>query len=130
MTQNDEEVKTDLLLMINASTPRISSNESQSTSKYCYNTPVSEELLLMISSTNQQDDIPTRTQTNEFERKDEMSTKEIDDTALRIFPKAPKMDRFPQEKSVIKSSSPTDTEIKDKDEAINTQGSKLVINHL
>jgi hypothetical protein len=84
----------------------------------------------MISSTNQQDDIPTRTQTNEFERKDEMSTKEIDDTALKFFPKAPKMDRFAQEKYVLKSSSPSDTEIKDKDEAINTQGSKLDINHL
>ena len=84
----------------------------------------------MLSSTNQQNDIPTRSQTNEFKRKDEMSTKEIDDTTLRIFPKAPKMDRFPQEKYVIKSSSLTDTEIKDKDKAINTQGSELVINHL
>ena len=50
----------------------------------------------MLSSTNQQNDIPTRSQTNEFKRKDEMSTKEIDDTTLRIFPKAPKMDRFPR----------------------------------
>ena len=84
----------------------------------------------MISSTNQQDHIPTRTQTNEFERKDEMSTKVIDDTTLRIFPTAPKVDRSPQEKSAIISSSPTDTEINDKDKAIHTQGSKLVINHL
>ena len=114
--------------MTNASTPRMTSNELQSTTITATNTPVSEEFPLMMSSANEQDDILTRTQIHEFERKDRMCTKVIDDTTLRIyFPKALNADRFSLERSaIISSSTPEksvpDTEFKDKNEAINTQG--------
>ena len=105
----------------------MSSNELQSTSNTATNSPVSEEFPLMMSSTNQQDNILTRTQIHEFERMDRMCTKVIDDTTIRIyFPKAPNVDRSSQERSAVISSSPeksvSDTEFKDKAEAINTQG--------
>ena len=128
MTQNDEEVKTDLLLMTNASTPSTSSNELQSTSNTATNISVSEEFPLMMSSTHQQDDILTRTQTHEFERKDRMCTKVIYDTTLRIyFPKDSDADPLTQNKSTVIGSlapenSVTDTELKDQDEDINIQG--------
>ena len=57
-----------------------------------------------------------------------MSTKVIDDATLRIyFPKALNADKFSLERSaIISSSTPeksgTDTELKDKDKAINIQG--------
>ena len=126
MTQNDEEVKTDLLLKTNDSTPRMS-NELQSTSNTAINTPVLEEFPLMMPLIYQQDNILTRTQIKEFERKDRMCTKVMNDTTLRIYlPKAPNVDRFSQERAAVISSSPeksvSDTEFKDKDEAINIQG--------
>ena len=132
MTQNDEEVKTNLLLMTNASTPRISSHESHSTLNTATNTPVSEELPLLMSSTNLQDNIPPRTQNNEYEKKDKMCTKVIDDTTLRIyFPKAPNVDRSSQEKSAIMPSIPEKSvsviRSKDKDKAIYIQGQNLLL---
>ena len=70
-------------------------NESQSTSNTATNTHVTEELSLLMSMVNQNDDILTGTQITEFERKDRMCTKVIDDTTLRIyFPKASNADPF------------------------------------
>ena len=73
---------------------------SQGTSNTATNTHVTEELPFMMSMVNQKDDILTGTQITEFERKDRMCTKVIDDTTLRIyFPKASNTDPFTQNKS-------------------------------
>ena len=93
MTQNNEEVKTDLLHTTAATTPRMSLNEMQGTSNTTTNALVTEDFPLLNSVTNQKDGILTGIQTQEFESKDRMSTKVIDDTTLRIyFPKAPNAD--------------------------------------
>ena len=81
----------------------------------------------MNSVANQKDEILTGTQTQEFERKDRMSTKVIDETTLRIyFPKASNADPVTQSKSTTASLSPensdTATELKDKAKDINIQG--------
>ena len=89
---------------------------------------VTEEFPLWISMANQKDDILTGTQTQEFERKDRMSTKVTDDTTLRIqFPKASNAGPITQTKSttvvsLAPENSDTDTELKDKDKDINIQG--------
>ena len=89
-----------------------------------------------MSSTNQQDNIPISTQTNEYERKDKMCTKVIDDTSLRIyfpkgFPKAPNVDRSSLIKSATMPSTPENSisviRSKDKDKAINTQCQNLLL---
>ena len=55
MTQNNEEVQTDLLLMTNNSAQGIPSEEPQSISNTIENTGVSEEFPSLVSSTFQQD---------------------------------------------------------------------------
>ena len=88
MTQNNEEVQTDLLLMTNNSAQGIPSEEPQSMSNTIENTGVSEEFPSLVSSTFQQDNIPINAQTNEYDKKDKTCTKIMDDTTLRIyFPK-------------------------------------------
>ena len=76
---------------------------------------------------NQIDKILTGIQIQEFERKDRMSTKVIDETAFRIyFPKASNTDPFARNKSTTVSSiletSNTVTSSKNKAKAIRTQG--------
>ena len=76
---------------------------------------------------NQRDEILTGIQIQEFERKDRMSTKVIDETTLRIyFPKASNADPFARRKSTTVSSfseiSGTTTDSKVKEQAINIQG--------
>ena len=75
---------------------------------------------------NQRDEILTGIQIQEFERKDRMSTKAIDETTLRIyFPKASNTDLFARNStsaSSISEISNTATDTKDKEEAINIQG--------
>ena len=85
MTQNNEEVQTDLLLMTNNSAQGIPSEEPQSMSNTIENTGVSEEFPLLVSSTFQQDNIPINAQTNEHDNKDKTCTKIMDDTTLRIY---------------------------------------------
>ena len=54
---------------------------------------------------NQRDQILTGIQIQEFERKDKMSTKVIDETTLRIyFPKASNADPFTRSESTTVSS--------------------------
>ena len=79
MSQNNEEMKTDLLHMTSVITPRMSLDEMQGTSNTRKNTLVTEEFPLMNSVANQKDEIFTGTQTQEFERKDRMSSKVIDE---------------------------------------------------
>ena len=55
MTQNNEEVQTDLLLMTKNSAQGIPSEEPQSMSNTIENTGVSEEFPSLVSSTFQQD---------------------------------------------------------------------------
>ena len=55
MTQNNEEVQTDLLLMTNNSAQGIPNEEPQSMSNTIENTGVSEEFPSLVSSTFQQD---------------------------------------------------------------------------
>ena len=69
MTQNNEEVQTDLLLMTYNSAQGIPSEEPQSMSNTIENTGVSEEFPSLMSSF-QQDNIPINAQTNEYDRKD------------------------------------------------------------
>ena len=92
------------------------------------NTLVSEELLLMDLLANQRDEILTGIQIQEFERKDRMSTKVIDETTLRIyFPKASNNDPFARSNSTTTSSISeilnTAADSKDKEEAMNIQSS-------
>ena len=77
MTQNNEEVQTDLLLMTNNSAQGIPSEEPQSMSNTIENTGVSEEFPSLVSSisTKQQDNIPINAQTNEYDKKDKTCTK-------------------------------------------------------
>ena len=73
---------------------------------------------------NQRDRILTGIQIQEFERKDRMSTKIIDETKLRIyFPKASNADPFARSTTVssILKTSNTVTSSKNKDKAINIQ---------
>ena len=126
MTQNNEELITDLLHMTSATTPRMSLNEMQGTSNTTTNTLVTEDFPLLNLVANQKDEILTGTQTQEFERKDRMSTKVIDETTLRIyFPKASNVDPVTQSKSTTASlstdNSDTAAELKDKAEEINIQ---------
>ena len=85
MTQNNEEVQTDLLLMTNNSAQGIPSEEPQSMSNTIENTGVSEEFPSLVSSTFQQDNIPINAQTNEYDKKDKTCTKIMDDNTLRIY---------------------------------------------
>ena len=75
MTQNNEEVQTDLLLMTNNSAQGIPSEEPQSISNTIENTGVSDEFPSLVSSTIQQDNIPINAQTNEYHRKDKTCAK-------------------------------------------------------
>ena len=91
------------------------------------NTLVTEEFPLMNLMANQRDEILTGTQTQDFERKDRMSTQVVDETTLRIyFSKASNADPFTQSKSTTVSLAPENsdiaTELKDKPEDINIQG--------
>ena len=78
---------------------------------------------------NEREEIFSENQIPEFERKDKMSTKVIDETTLRIyFPKAFNVEPFSQDLSAS-TTTPSKSivperamEFKDKDEAINTQG--------
>ena len=75
---------------------------------------------------NQRDEILTGIQIQEFERKDRMSTKVIDETTLRIyFPKASNDDPFTRNKSTtvfsILETSNTVTSSKNKDIAMHIQ---------
>ena len=88
MTQNNEEVQTDLLLMTNNSAQGIPSEEPQSMSNTIENTGVSKEFPSFVSSTFQQDNIPINAQTNEYDKRIKLVQKIMDDTTLRIyFPK-------------------------------------------
>ena len=69
MTQNNEAVQTDLLLMTNNSAQGIPSEEPQSISNTIENTNALEEFLSLMSSTIQQDNIPTKAQTNKYDKK-------------------------------------------------------------
>ena len=124
--QNNEKVKTNLLYMTSSDTPRTLTDETQGTSITRINTLVSEDLPLTDLMANQRDRILTGIQIQEFERKDKMSTKVIDETTLRNhFPKASNADAFARGKSTTSSSisaisnTSTDTKVK---EAINIQG--------
>ena len=66
MTQNSEEVQTDLLLMTNNSAQRIPSEEPQSISNTNKNTGIS--VISVINHSTQQDDIPINAQTSMTER--------------------------------------------------------------
>ena len=75
---------------------------------------------------NQRDKILIGIQIQEFERKDRMSTKVIDETTLRIyFPNASNADPFARSESTMVSSvletSNTVTSSKNKDKAVNIQ---------
>ena len=69
MTQNNEEVQTDLLLMTNNSAQGIPSEEPQSISNTIENTDVSEEFPSLVSSTIQQDNIPINAQTTSMTKR-------------------------------------------------------------
>ena len=91
MTQNNEEVQTDLLLMTNNSAQGIPSEEPQKYVQYNWKHwrfgRISVDSVINIS-TRQQDNIPINAQTNEYDKKDKTCTKIMDDTTLRIyFPK-------------------------------------------
>ena len=116
--------------MTSNTTPEVSLNEIQDTSiNTGTNTLISEELPLMNLMANEREEIFSESQIPEFERKDRMSTKVIDETTLRMyFPKASNVEPFTQDlssstttpsKSVVPEGA---MEFKDKDEAINTQG--------
>ena len=127
ISQYNDEVKNELSYMTSINTSRWSSDEMQGTSMTRSNTLVTKEFPLMNSMVNQNDEILTGTQIQEFEKKDRMSTKVIDETTLIIyFRKHPKSDPFARSKSFTASSAPEnsdmDTELKVKDEAIHTQG--------
>ena len=126
MTQNNEEVQTDLLLMTNNSAQGIPSEEPQSMSNTIENTGVSEEFPSLVSSTFQQDNIPINAQTNEYDKKDKTCTKIMDDITLRIyfskgFLKATNADRPSLQ------SSKTDITPK-KATTVNMQGQNLLLN--
>ena len=84
---------------------------------------------------NKRDEIYSGSQIPDFERKDKMSTKVIDETTLRIyFPKGSNTEPVSQDLPL--STTPTTTpsksivperaiEVKDKEKAINTQGFSL-----
>ena len=127
ISQYNDEVKTELSYMTSINTSRWSSDEMQGTSMTRSNTLVTKEFPLMNSMVNQNDEILTGTQIQEYEKKDMMSTKVIDETTLIIyFRKHPKADPFARSKSFTASSAPENsdmaTELKVKDEAIHTQG--------
>ena len=61
---------------------------------------------MMMSMVNQKDNILTGTQITEFERKDRMCTKEIDDTTLRMyFPKVSNAETFNTQNKVTTAVS-------------------------
>ena len=91
--------------MTSINTPRMSSDEMQGTSITRTNTLVTEEFQLMNLMANQREEILTGTQIQEFERKDRMSSKVIDETTLIIyFSKASNADPFARSKSTTVSS--------------------------
>ena len=63
----------------------MSTDDVQGTSITRINTFVSQHLPLTDLMVNQRDQILTGTQIQEFERKDKMITKVIDETKLRIY---------------------------------------------
>ena len=82
MIQNNEEVKTDLLLMTTNPEKVIPSTEPQSMSNTTENIDSSEEPPSLMSSTIQQDIIPINTRTSEYDRKDKTCTKIMDETGF------------------------------------------------
>ena len=118
--------------MTSNTTPEVSLNENQGTSNTGTNTLISEELPLRNLMANEREEISSGSQIPDFERKDKMSTKVIDETTLRIyFPKASNIEPVTQDlpfptitpsKSIVPERA---IEVKDKEEAINTQGFSL-----
>ena len=100
----------------------------QGTSSTGTHTLISEELLLSNLMANERAELLAGIQIQEFERKDRMSTKVIDETTLRIyFPKASSNEPFAQD--VSSSTTPSKSivseramELKDKDEYTITLG--------
>ena len=85
-----------------------------------------------MSSTIQQDNTPFNTQTSEYDRKDKICTKVMDETTLRIyfptvFPKAANVDRLSLKSENIHTPSEKSTSFKGNDETINTQGQNLLL---
>ena len=132
ISQYNEEVKTDLLYMTSITTPEAQQIVNWNTLNTETTTLISEELPLRNLMANEREEISSRSQTLNFERKDKMSTKVIDETTLRIyFPKASNIEPVTQDlplptitpsKSMVPESA---IEVKDKEEAINTQGFSL-----
>ena len=116
------------MLITNKPVQGILSKEPQSISNTTENTGVSEEFPLLVSSTIQQDNIPISTQTNEYDRKDKMCTKVMDDTTLRIyFPKATNEDRPSLKSATIHTTPEKLIAAKDNDKTINIQGQNLLL---
>ena len=122
-------VKTDLLYMTSNTTSEVLLNKIQGTSNAGTNTLISEEQPLMNLIENERKEIFSESQIPEFERKDKMRTRVIDETTPRIyFPKASNVEPCTQDLSAS-TTTPSKSivperamEFKDKDEAINTQG--------
>ena len=132
ISQYNEEVKTNLLYMTPITTPEVQQIEIRDTSNTGTNTLILEELPLRNLMVNEREEISSGSQIPDFERKDKMSTKVIDETTLRMyFLKASNIEPVTQDlpfptitpsKSIVSERT---IEFKNKEEAINTQGFSL-----
>ena len=86
--QTNKEVKTDSLHMTSITNPEAYQFETRDISNTGTRALISDELPLQNLMANDREEIPSRIQILDSERKHKMSTKVIDETTLRIyFPK-------------------------------------------
>ena len=132
ISQYNEEVKTDSLYMTSITTPEAQQIVNRNILNTGTTALISEELPLRNLMANEREEISSRSQTLDFERKDKMSTKVIDESTLRIyFPKKFNTEPVTQDlalpttlttapsKSIVPERA---IEAKEKEETINTQG--------
>ena len=91
MIQNNEEVKNDLLLTTDYTAQETPFQISQSLSVATENVDTSVIATTAISTSILQENMPLNTQTSEYDIKDKVCSKIMDETTLRIyFPIVPK----------------------------------------
>ena len=90
--QHNEKMETDSLTMVTVNTPEKATDNKQTTISTPINTPIFQHMSLTNLVVNQQEQVHIQTQVQEYERKDAMSTRVIDETTLRIyFPRTPEV---------------------------------------
>ena len=123
MIQNNEEVKNGLLLTTDYTAQETPFQISQSLSVATENVDTSVIATTAISTPILQENMPLNTQTSEYDIKDKVCSKIMDETTLRIyFPIGFPKERPSQEYQNLRSTQDTVTLLKTNEDDINSQG--------